>query len=76
MEDQGGEEVRVLFVWNFLQDIGFPSEDVERCLQESVEAVLATAMWDEIMVPQWINDICEKSMKALMELNRPYKFIG
>ena len=28
------------------------------------------------MVPQWINDICEKSMKALMELNRPYKFIG
>ena len=76
MEDQGGEEVRVVFVWNFLQDIGFPSEDVERCLQESVEAVLATAMWDEIMVPQWINDICEKSMKALMELNRPYKFIG
>ena len=59
-----------------LQDIGFPSEDVERCLQESVEAVLQTAMWDEIMVPQWINDICEKSMKALMELNRPYKFIG
>ena len=76
MEDQGGEEVRVVFEWNFLQDIGFPSEDVERCLQESVEAVLATAMWDEIMVPQWINDICEKSMKALMELNRPYKFIG
>ena len=76
MEDQGGEEVRVVFEWNFLKDIGFPSEDVERCLQESVEAVLATAMWDEIMVPQWINDICEKSMKALMELNRPYKFIG
>ncbi len=28
------------------------------------------------MVPQWINDICEKSMKQLMELNRPYKFVG
>ena len=49
---------------------------MERCLQESVEAVLQTAQWDEKMVPQWINDICEKSMKALMELNRPYKFIG
>ena len=49
---------------------------MERCLQESVEAVLQTAQWDEKMVPQWINEICEKSMKALMELNRPYKFIG
>ena len=49
---------------------------MERCVQESVEAVLATAQWDEKLVPQWINDICEKSMKQLMELNRPYKFVG
>ena len=45
-------------------------------MQESVEAVLATAQWDEKLVPQWINEICEKSMKQLMELNRPYKFVG
>ena len=45
-------------------------------MQESVEGVLATAQWDEKMVPQWINEICEKSMKQLMELNRPYKFVG
>ena len=45
-------------------------------MQESVEGVLATAQWDEKLVPQWINEICEKSMKQLMELNRPYKFVG
>ncbi len=45
-------------------------------MQDSVEQVLATAQWDEKMVPQWINDICEKAMKQLMELNRPYKFLG
>ena len=64
MDDQGGEE-----------ELGFPSEDIERCLQESVEAVLITAQWDEKMVPQWINDICEKSMKALVDLGHPYKFV-
>ena len=57
------------------QDISFPSEDVERCVQDSVEQVLATAQWDEKMVPQWINDICEKAIKQLTELNRPYKFV-
>ena len=59
-----------------LQDNGFPSEEVEKCIQDSVEQVLANAGWDEKMVPQWINDICEKSMKQLLELNRPYKFMS
>ncbi|CDW75888.1 UNKNOWN [Stylonychia lemnae] len=57
------------------QDNGFPSEEVEKCVQDSVEQVLANAQWDEKMVPQWINDICEKAMKQLTELNRPYKFM-
>lgn len=26
-------------------------------------------------VPQWINDICEKSMKSLVEISRNYKFV-
>ena len=59
-----------------LQDNGFPSEEVEKCIQDSVEQVLAQANWEEKMVPQWINDICEKSMKQLLELNRPYKFLS
>ena len=49
---------------------------MEKCIQDSVEQVLAQANWDEKMVPQWINDICEKSMKQLLELNRPYKFLS
>ena len=32
-------------------------------------------MWDEKMVPQWINQINEKLMQQLMTLNKPYKYI-
>eukprot|EP00347_Sterkiella_histriomuscorum_P007741 403347732 len=56
-------------------DNGFPNEEVEKCVYDAVEQVLANAQWDEKQVPQWINDICEKSMKQLVELNRPYKFM-
>ncbi len=45
-------------------------------MYDSIEQVLANAQWDEKQVPQWINEICEKSIKQLVELNRPYKFIG
>ena len=56
-------------------DAGFPSEDVQRCIQEAVETVLETAQWDEEKVPGWINEIIEKTMKSLCELKYPYKFI-
>ena len=43
-------------------DNNFPVEDVETKVQEIAEEVLKEAMWDELMVPIWINQICEKSM--------------
>ena len=65
MEDlQGGED-----------DNSFPQEDVEKCIQDAVEQVLQNATWNEVEVPQWINDICEKSMKSLTDINRNYKFV-
>ena len=56
-------------------DNNFPQEDVETKVQEIAEEVLKEAMWDELMVPIWINQICEKSMMALVGLQRPYKFM-
>ena len=53
----------------------YPGEDIERCATDVAEEVLNGAMWDEIMVPQWINTICEKLMKQLVGLNKPYKFM-
>ena len=43
-------------------DNNFPVEDDETKVQEIAEEVVKEAMWDELMVPIWINQICEKSM--------------
>ena len=56
-------------------DNSFPSEDIELKISEVAEEVLKDAMWDEHKVPQWINQINEKLMQALIGLNKPYKFV-
>ena len=56
-------------------DAGWPSEEIQVAVQSQVELILADAMWDEKMVPIWINEIIEKTMKALVDLKLPYKFI-
>jgi len=40
---------------NFEDDMTYPSEEVERFVQETAEDVLREAMWDELKVPVWIN---------------------
>ena len=56
-------------------DNTFPNELVEQCVHDAAEQVLQEAMWDEAKVPHWINEICEKTMKLLMDLKRPYKYV-
>ena len=57
------------------EDIGFPEEDIEKCLQDTLELILSNESWDERKAPLLINEICEKTMKSLAELQRPYKYI-
>ena len=54
----------------------FPQDEIDRFVQEIAEDVLKDAMWDELMVPHWVNRICEEIMGKLnTELKRPYKYI-
>ena len=32
-------------------------------------------MWDEHKVPIWINEINERLMASLIQLNKPYKYV-
>ena len=45
-------------------------------MADAVEGTISQVQYDEKKVPQWINDICEKTMKNLNELGRPYKYIS
>ena len=57
------------------EDLTYPAEDVEKHVQDTAEEILKDATWDEVKVPQWINQICETLMKRLLTLRKPYKFI-
>jgi hypothetical protein len=37
---------------------------------------LRDAVYDEAKVPQWINDICEDTIRKLCDGCKPYKYIG
>ena len=56
-------------------DTGYPDEEVLASLTQATTDTLETASWDETKVPQWIQEITEKSMKALIDLRTPYKWI-
>ena len=56
-------------------DNTFPTEPVEQAVHEAAETVLQDVQWDEALVPHWINEICEKTMKTLAEMKRPYKYV-
>ena len=52
----------------------FPADEMDRFLQEICEDVLKDCVWDESIVPHRTNLIIEKSMKALINLGKPYKW--
>ena len=56
-------------------DNQFPSDDIEAKIQEVTDEVLKDTMWDEKLVPTWINTISEKLMALLVELQKPYKYM-
>ena len=49
-------------------DPTFPNEDIDQKVNEVAEEVLKDASWDELKVPYWINQICEKTVQALVGL--------
>ena len=56
-------------------ELGFPDEDALVAITNATTESLETAGWDEAKVPQWIQEITENSIKALVELKSPYKWI-
>ena len=38
--------------------------------------MLKDKVYDEAKVPIWVDQICDKCMQSLTELNKPFKYIG
>ena len=53
----------------------FPQDEIEKIINECCEHILKDAMWDEAMVPHWVNEICEEITQALVNMQKPYKYV-
>lgn len=57
-------------------DLVFSTQEVEEKVTEVIESVLQNQLYDEALVPNWINTICERVMKSLYDTGKPYKYVG
>ena len=54
----------------------FKSEEVQKIVNQVIESVLKSEVYDDTKVEQWVNDICEASIEKLYALKKPFKYIG
>jgi len=52
----------------------FQEEQVISKIKEILDEKLKDKEYDELLVPQWINDICEACMEELFNSRKPFKY--
>mmetsp|Transcript_600 Transcript_600/g.1277 ORF Transcript_600/g.1277 Transcript_600/m.1277 type:complete len:123 (-) Transcript_600:41-409(-) len=52
-----------------------PQQHIEPILERVVDEVLKLESYDETLVAQWVDKICDRCMKDLAQLKKPYKYI-
>jgi hypothetical protein len=59
------------------EELAFVVEDAkENIIVPAIEAVLKDQDFDQVKVDQWTDTICESTMKGLIDLQKPFKYIG
>ena len=59
------------------EELAFVVEDAkETIIVPAIEAVLKNQDFDQVKVDQWTDTICESTMKGLVDLQKPFKYIG
>jgi hypothetical protein len=59
------------------EELAFVVEDAkEHIIVPAVEKVLKGVDFDQVMVEQWTDTICEGCMQGLVDLQKPFKYIG
>lgn len=56
------------------EETAFIVDQIEPMLLQVMREVLEDVEFDEAMVPEWTDLICDGSMKTLTDMNKPFKF--
>ena len=59
-----------------LEKVTFIPETIEPIVLDAIEAVLKDKVFNELMVQVWIDDICSRITAELIEMKKPFKYIG
>eukprot|EP00937_MAST-01D_sp_MAST-1D-sp2_P005291 g5291.t1 len=57
------------------EEAAFVVEEVDTIVNQIAESLLKDKNYDEALVPQWIDSVCEGCMTKLSELGKPFKYI-
>lgn len=55
-------------------DNTFGDKELEKVITDSIDQFLLGKVYNEKMVPKWINEICEDVIKKLTDLQKPFKY--
>lgn len=53
----------------------FVPDEAKTRMKEVVDALLVDATYDQAMVAKWVNAIVEDTTKAMVSMNKPFKYI-
>lgn len=61
---------------NFVAKVTFTPETVEPICFKAIEAVLKNQLYTSVQVTPWVDEICSRVTKDLIEMNKPFKYLG
>mmetsp|Transcript_47688 Transcript_47688/g.94393 ORF Transcript_47688/g.94393 Transcript_47688/m.94393 type:complete len:119 (-) Transcript_47688:20-376(-) len=56
-------------------EVTFIPESVEPICYDIIESVLKDKMYNDVMASKWIDEICSRITKELVEMNKPFKYL-
>lgn len=57
-------------------EVTFIPETIEPICYDVIESVLKDKMYNDINAQKWIDEICSRITKELVEMNKPFKYLG
>lgn len=59
-----------------IDQVNFIPETVEPIAATIIDQVLKDKMYNEALVQKWIDEICSRITKDLVDMNKPFKYLG
>lgn len=59
-----------------MTQVNFIAEQVEQRMYEVIESTLKDKVYSENQVQSWVDDICSRLSKDLVDSRKPFKYIG